>query len=100
MRGYLNEDKMGVALFLFKSLTLQREKSSLNLRLAQLGRKRIRLTHSASAKARAFSSERRELRNWLNSQLDGLRSGEASRTALEGGSTSPRLGLCFCRKWK
>lgn len=83
---------MGVAVFLFRTLMLQREKSSLNLRLSDITRKKLRLNRSASAEARVISGMKKAARQELSMALSAKQSSNTSQAVYDGGTNNQ---YCF-----
>ncbi len=84
---------MGVALFMFKSLTLMREKSSLNLRLMSLSRQKMALTRKSSIFAREFNDKRKWARQAYQAGLDAAQQSTDTQAAIDGSTNSYVNGL-------
>ena len=84
---------MGVALFMFKSLTLMREKSSLNLRLMSLSRQKMALSRKSSIFAREFNDERKLVRQQYEAMRDAGNESNMTQNAIDGSTNSYTSGL-------
>ena len=85
---------MGVGLFLFRTLTLKREKSDLNLLMARLSRQKRVITRQSGDLARAISQERRNITQKYQHDVSAWKSSNTSQNTLEGGGT-PGNYDCF-----
>ena len=79
---------MGVGLFLFRTLTLQSEKSSLNLRLASLSRQKRQMSREIGIFSRQFNQTRNALTKEFQDAQKAARDANADQSTLTGASSS------------
>ena len=84
---------MGTGMFLFRTLTLKREKSDLNLLMARLGRQKRAYSREASIFARQSNQQRTALSQWYNMNLQALRDSNTQQAGLDGSSNTSFGGL-------
>lgn len=84
---------MGTGMFLFRTLTLKREKSDLNLLMARLGRQKRAYSREASVFARQFNQARNAETQRYNFQLQSMRDSNTQQAGIDNSSNTSFGGL-------
>ena len=79
---------MGTGLFLFRTLTLKREKSDLNLLMARLGRQKRNITRQTGALARDFNQRRSIFTQQYQHALQAMKSSNTTNEVIENTSNT------------
>lgn len=85
---------MGTGLFLFRTLTLKREKSDLNLLMARLGRQKRTITRQTGALAREFNQRRSIFTQQYQHALQAMQASNTTNGVIENASNTSGYN-CF-----
>lgn len=77
---------MGVGLFLFRTLTLKRERSALNLLMTRLSRQKRAITRRVGDLTRDFSAQRKALTLEFQHAQQGFQLSNTAQAGLDGSS--------------